>query len=171
MIPSRPLIACLPVAAMATDLAALSAPGIAHGDSYSTMGGYAMPGAIPGPMHVTKSPTRGCRSAPVAMARGQGRAVRTTDIADLAPVKTGAGLTDGLRVCHTAMIDGHVVEGDGPFGMMAPLPEMRPDKARLGVPGIPARSPGMGNAPATRFDVIAFGGSARDGRVYFRLGR
>ena len=46
----------------------------------------------------------------------------------------------------------------------------RPDVAGLAVPGMPIGSPGMGHDPDARYDVIAFGGEAGEGRVFERVG-
>lgn len=46
----------------------------------------------------------------------------------------------------------------------------RPAIAGLSVPGMPMASPGMGDDPSARFDVIAFGGDAGDGRGFYRAG-
>ena len=40
----------------------------------------------------------------------------------------------------------------------------------LSVPGMPYGSPGMGDDPTARYDVIAFGGEAGAGAVYYRAG-
>ena len=46
----------------------------------------------------------------------------------------------------------------------------RPDITGLAVPGMPMGSPGMGDDPSARYDVIAFGGEAGTGMVYYRAG-
>jgi hypothetical protein len=35
---------------------------------------------------------------------------------------------------------------------------------------MPAGSPGMGNDPAARYDVMAFGGAAGEGEVFYQAG-
>ena len=46
--------------------------------------------------------------------------------------------------CHTAIIDGYVVEGHVPVEAIARLLADRPDAVGIAVPGMPALSPGMG---------------------------
>ena len=63
-----------------------------------------------------------------------------------------------LRSCHTAIVDGYVLEGHVPVAEIERLLAERPDIIGLGVAGMPAGSPGMeieGAAPVP-FDVVAF---------------
>ena len=46
--------------------------------------------------------------------------------------------------CHTALIDGYVIEGHVPAADIRRLLEERPDAVGLAVPGMPDGSPGMG---------------------------
>ncbi len=75
-----------------------------------------------------------------------------------------------MRVCHTAVIDGYVVEGHVPFAAIAKLLEERPEITGIAVPGMPLGSPGMGLDPAARYDVMAFGGDAGEGEVFYQAG-
>ena len=63
-----------------------------------------------------------------------------------------------LQSCHTAIVDGYVIEGHVPVQEITRLLSERPDIIGLAVPGMPIGSPGMetdGAAPEP-FDVIAF---------------
>lgn len=63
-----------------------------------------------------------------------------------------------LYSCHTAIVDGYVVEGHVPTDALQRLLSERPDVTGIAVPGMPIGSPGMeveGAAPQP-FDVIAF---------------
>ena len=53
----------------------------------------------------------------------------------------------GAGSCHTALVDGYVVEGHVPAGAIVRLLEERPDARGLALPGMPADSPGMGGDP------------------------
>jgi len=55
--------------------------------------------------------------------------------------ETGVG--DKLASCHTAKIDGYVVEGHVPSSDIKRLIAERPDAIGLTVPGMPVGSPGM----------------------------
>jgi len=45
--------------------------------------------------------------------------------------------------CHTALVDGYVVEGHVPAGAILRLLEDRPDAIGLALPGMPPDAPGM----------------------------
>lgn len=79
-------------------------------------------------------------------------------LADLTAVKTEHQVPPQLQSCHTAIVDGYVIEGHVPAGEIDRLLAERPDIAGLAVPGMPIGSPGMdvaGMAPEP-YDVIAF---------------
>ena len=54
------------------------------------------------------------------------------------------GVPEGAGSCHTALIDGYVIEGHVPAGAILRLLDDRPDAAGLALPGMPSDSPGMG---------------------------
>jgi hypothetical protein len=49
-----------------------------------------------------------------------------------------------MSSCHTALVDGYVVEGHVPAQAIRKLLQERPNTLGLAVPGMPANSPGMG---------------------------
>ncbi len=153
----------LPAALTAAVFVAMTAPGMTRAETHATP-------AEPGTMHVTKSPTCGCCAAWVDLAREAGYEVETADTRGITAVKQEAGIPGDLWACHTAVIDGYVVEGHVPFAAVARLLAERPEIDGIAVPGMPAGSPGMGDDPAARYDVVAFGGSASEGEVFYRAG-
>jgi hypothetical protein len=100
----------------------------------------------------------------------EGYDVTTTDMDDVAPAKVQAGVPQSLWSCHTATVDGYIIEGHVPFEAAAKLLRERPAITGLSVPGMPMGSPGMGDDPTARFNVIAFGDAAAGGKIYFRAG-
>ncbi|MCS6845390.1 MAG: hypothetical protein NZ528_13885 [Caldilineales bacterium] len=69
-----------------------------------------------------------------------------------------------LRSCHTAIVDGYLIEGHVPVREINRLLAERPAGiVGLAVPGMPVGAPGMEvpGQPAQPFDVIAFDGSGR----------
>lgn len=94
---------------------------------------------------VVKSPTCGCCAAWVRHMRDAGFAVEVFDVGpdELEGYKRMAGLPGRLWSCHTARIDGYVIEGHVPAGDVKRLLAERPDALGLAVPGMPAGSPGM----------------------------
>ena len=78
-----------------------------------------------------------------------------------------------LAACHTAEVDGYVVEGHVPAGAIKRLLAERPPMKGLAVPGMPAGSPGMevpGAEPET-YDVIAFGPTGERTFARYRGGK
>ena len=79
--------------------------------------------------------------------------VETKIPADLTTIKKSKGISARLQACHTAVIDGYVVEGHVPAEDVAKLLSLRPDAIGITVPGMPASSPGMNTAPNQPFEV------------------
>lgn len=117
--------------------------GIASGLSAATLGRPAL--AAPGRMTVFKSPTCGCCSAWVDHMTRAGFETQTRDVDQetLWQVKARAGIAADLSSCHTAFIDGYVIEGHVPAGDVLRLLSERPLALGLAVPGMPIGSPGM----------------------------
>lgn len=111
---------------------------------------------------VYKTPTCGCCAAWVDHLRENGFAVVVHDQDDLSMVKSANGITPRLESCHTAIVDGYVVEGHVPADLIAKLITEKPEIAGLAVPGMPGGSPGMESAPKEAYDVLAIG---KDGRT------
>ena len=76
--------------------------------------------------------------------RTHGATVDATDDPDRATYRAENGLPGNVASCHTAEIDGYLVEGHVPAEAIARLLEDRPDAVGLALPGMPADSPGMG---------------------------
>ena len=76
--------------------------------------------------------------------------------------KQANGITPELSSCHTAVVDGYVVEGHVPAASIKKMLQQRPDIRGLAAPGMPMGSPGMETAgvQAEAFDVLAI---AHDG--------
>ena len=61
----------------------------------------------------------------------------------LARVKTEAGVPEQYASCHTAKVDGYVIEGHVPADDIKRLLKERPAAIGLSVPDMPIGSPGM----------------------------
>lgn len=107
---------------------------------------------------VYKSPTCGCCSAWVDHLRKNGFTVRTHDVDDMNQIKHKYGVTGRTASCHTALVDGYVVEGHVPADTIRRLLKERPLVTGIAAPGMPIGSPGMEvkGQPAERYDVVAF---------------
>ena len=87
-----------------------------------------------------------------------GYTVQVEDIQDLAEVKSRYQVPPELQSCHTAIVDGYIIEGHVPAAEIERLLAERPDITGLAVPGMPIGSPGMdvAGADSQPFDVLAF---------------
>jgi hypothetical protein len=90
--------------------------------------------------------------------RQNGFTVDARDVVDVEAVKRKHGVPAALQSCHTALVDGYVVEGHVPADVIDQLLRERPKAVGLAVPGMPLGSPGMESpgGKADGFDVIAF---------------
>jgi hypothetical protein len=121
-------------------------------------------------MHVRTAPACGCCHAWADLARARGFAVTLSELTDPEAEKEALGVSPALASCHTVTAEGYLFEGHVPFEALEAVLRDRPEIRGLAVPGMPMGSPGMGDDPTARFDVLAFGGVAKAGRVYYRAG-
>ena len=63
-----------------------------------------------------------------------------------------------FQACHTAIVDGYVIEGHVPVSEIERLLSERPDVIGIAVAGMPAGSPGMDidGFDSEPFDVVSF---------------
>jgi len=116
---------------------------------------------------VHKDPDCGCCAGWVRHLEDAGFAVTVEETTDLQPVKKRLGVPADLAACHTAEVDGYVLEGHVPAGAVRRLLEKRPAAIGLAVPGMPAGSPGMESGVPQRYDVILFGATSRQPFMHF----
>jgi hypothetical protein len=121
-------------------------------------------------LEVWKSRGCGCCSARARHFEQAGFATRIVEVDDLAPIRAEAGVPADLAGCHTARLDGYVIEGHVPVAAVQRLLAERPAVLGLAVPGMPVGSPGMEvpGQPAAPFTVLAF--SADGSRAPFHRG-
>jgi len=110
----------------------------------------------PGVVQVYKTPTCGCCTGWVDHLREQGFTVEAIDLPDLTAVKARLGVDPDLMSCHTATVDGYVVEGHVPAGTIRRLLAERPEISGIAVPGMPIGSPGMEGPNPEAYFVVAF---------------
>jgi len=84
--------------------------------------------------------------------------VATKDVPDLAAIKAQYQVPPPLQSCHTAIVDGYIIEGHVPVAEIKRLLTERPAIVGIAVPGMPIGSPGMevDGAAAQPYDVIAW---------------
>jgi hypothetical protein len=116
---------------------------------------------------VFKDPNCGCCKSWVEHLRKHGFAVVVHDTSDVGGAKRAGRVPEQLHACHTAFVNGYVIEGHVPASDIQRLLAEKPKMAGLAVPGMPVGSPGMEMGRVERYDVIAFN---RDGttRIFAR---
>lgn len=116
--------------------------------------------AAPRSFTMWKDPGCGCCSAWASRVEAAfGRKLAVVKSPNMAGVKAAQGVPASLQSCHTALIDGVVVEGHVPPEDIKRLLAERPAGVKgLAVPGMPAGSPGMdvGHNHRQPYQVMAF---------------
>jgi len=84
--------------------------------------------------------------------RTHGANVEMTDDADRASFREANGIGDDAASCHTAEVDGYLIEGHVPAAAIERLLVEQPDAVGLALPGMPPDSPGMGGDEASWAD-------------------
>jgi len=92
---------------------------------------------------VYKSPTCGCCNKWIDHLKANGFGVRSYDTDNVAQHKARLGVPPGYGSCHTAEVDGYVIEGHVPAREIKCLLKERPRARGLVVPAMPVGSPGM----------------------------
>ncbi len=105
---------------------------------------------------VYKSPTCGCCAKWVDHLEENGFEVKSIDTPDVNITKKQYGVPGELSSCHTALVDGYVVEGHVPADVVKKMLEEKPEIVGVAVPGMPMGSPGMEGDRVDNYDVIAF---------------
>lgn len=111
-------------------------------------------------IQVYKTPTCGCCSKWIDHLKAAGFTVEATELASLETLKATNGVPPKLASCHTAMVEGYVIEGHVPASDVKRLLAERPKVAGLAVPGMPMGSPGMEHPDPSRherYEVVSFG--------------
>ena len=156
---SSRLRATLRLAAIGATTMLFAAPGAANAHEV---------GASP-VITVYKDPNCGCCKSWIEHLRKHGFTVlvKDTTAEGMQGVKRTAHVSGDVASCHTAFVDGYVIEGHVPADDVKRLLHEHPKFAGLTVPGMVVGSPGMEGGTPQHYDVLSFdraGGS----RVYAR---
>ena len=89
--------------------------------------------------------------------RANGFKIETRNIGnrELIEVKIKNKVPEKLYSCHTAIIQGYVIEGHVPADLILRLLKEKPKVLGLAVPGMPSGSPGM-DGPPVPYEVLTF---------------
>lgn len=101
--------------------------------------------ALAAAISVYKTPACGCCAAWTAYIANEGLDVSIYDVSSsqLTALKQQNAITPELASCHTAFIDGYVVEGHVPLEDINRLRSKKLNARGLVVPAMPAGAPGM----------------------------
>ena len=94
-------------------------------------------------IHVYKDPSCGCCGAWVEHLKAAGWSVSVEEVQSTAVIRRRLGMPQEFGACHTATIEGYVLEGHVPAIEVKRLLATRPAAVGLSVPGMPIGSPGM----------------------------
>jgi len=123
----------------------------------ASAGGFALAAPAPGPeVVVYKNASCGCCKKWVEHLQSAGFRVTVHDTSSVAGVMERYGVPRKLTACHTAVVDGYVVEGHVPADVIQRLLKERPGIAGVAVPGMPAGSPGMESDAPARYYIFTF---------------
>ena len=111
-----------------------------------------------------KDPNCGCCGAWAERVESAlGVQLQVVPTADMQALKRARGIPEDLWSCHTALIDGYLVEGHvPPADIQRLIGSGNRQVSGLAVPGMPRGAPGMEHGShVERYQVIAFGPGAR----------
>lgn len=145
---------------IATALAAACSHSAGDSDATAAQPATALPAMI-----VHKSESCGCCGTWVTHVKQAGFPVEVRNEDNLQPIKERLGVPAGKGSCHTAEVDGYLIEGHVPAADIQRLLRERPDARGLVLAGMPLGSPGMeapdGSAEAFTVELVARDGSTR----------
>jgi hypothetical protein len=105
---------------------------------------------------VYKDPSCGCCKKWIEHLVKHGYRVDAKDTPNMTEIKRTLGVPEALTACHTAVVNGYLIEGHVPAADIDRLLEQKPRIAGLAVPGMPAGSPGMEGMGTQRYQVLTF---------------
>lgn len=106
---------------------------------------------------VYRSPTCGCCKKWLEHLEENNFNVKEIRTGEMQAIKDKYGVSQEMASCHTAIIDGYVVEGHVPVNDIKTLLKTKPKVVGIAVPGMPIGTPGMEMGDEKEaYDVISF---------------
>jgi hypothetical protein len=121
----------------------VTACSVAQSPQAQTVAAVAEPVAMTSELTVFRSPTCGCCHQWIEHMEAAGFTVNDHVTEDMTTIKEQYGIPTNLASCHTAVVDGYVVEGHIPAADVQRLLVEKSAVAGIAVPGMPIGSPGM----------------------------
>jgi hypothetical protein len=118
---------------------------------------------------VHRNASCGCCGLWAERLQAAGFATEIVNEPNMPAVKARLGVPDDLASCHTAEVEGYVIEGHTPVAAIQRLLKERPQAVGLAVPGMPMGSPGMEMGhDVDVYEVTLFGPSGRQSYGRFK---
>jgi len=119
------------------------------------------------PIRVYRTATCGCCGLWVDHLKGAGFDPTVHIVAHMNEAPPHARVPAALHSCHTATLEGYIVEGHVPADVIRQLLKERPKVLGIAVPGMPLGSPGMESPRPQPYEVLTFDASGQT-TVYAR---
>ena len=121
------------------------------------VGPYVYAADEPVEITVYRSPTCGCCGKWIDHMKQNNFNVKDNIVDDMESIKAKYGVPKEMASCHTAIVDGYVVEGHVPAADVMKLLKTKPKVTGLAVPGMVTGSPGMEmGGRVDPYDVMSF---------------
>ncbi|HXF54372.1 MAG TPA: DUF411 domain-containing protein [Hyphomicrobiaceae bacterium] len=110
--------------------------------------------AEPAAVTMYVNPQCGCCEGHAKHLRENGFKVTVTPTHNMSLIRRQHGVAEKFEGCHIAFVDGYIVEGHVPAGVIKKLLSERPRIKGISLPGMPEGSPGMGGVKAAPFEIM-----------------
>ncbi|EEF26072.1 conserved hypothetical protein [Ricinus communis] len=114
---------------------------------------------------VYKSPSCGCCEKYISYLRANDFTVNAVDQNDMDSIKKRYGVSR-VASCHTALINGYVIEGHVPVSAINKLLKEKPAILGISAPGMPMNSPGMGEMKKGTLTIYRIPNGMEEPKVY-----
>lgn len=118
----------------------------------------ALAGAVP--VKLFKNPNCFCCDLYAKHLEENGFKIELVNTTDMASIKQKYGIPEKLEGCHTAIVQGYVVEGLVPAQFVQKMLREHRPMAGLALPGMPVGAPGMPGAKHQELKVYAISPNA-----------
>lgn len=123
----------------------------------ASMAGQAEEAVADKEITVYRSPTCGCCGKWIDHVKQNHFVIKDIVSDDMQAIKQKYGVPEKLASCHTAIVDGYVIEGHVPAADIQKLLQTKPKIVGISAPGMPMGSPGMEmGGHADNYDVVSF---------------
>ncbi len=105
------------------------------------------------PVKLFKNPNCSCCDLYAKHLEHNGFKVELVNSTEMANIKQKYGIPERLEGCHTAIVDGYIVEGLVPVRFVQQMFQERPKIKGISLPGMPVGAPGMDGAKSQTLNV------------------